>query len=103
MHAQTTTTSSATGNRVLSRALFKIEKFFIRPIALSTCILAFAIYFVSCTFFPVICSCPVLNGGIFREAAFIMMSSVMVNPRSARIKSPGSSKSRKPDALVMCW
>lgn len=95
--------SSIRGTSVIGRVFFKIEKTFIRPIALSTCIRALAIFLVTLTLSLDICSSPELGGGISNVAPLTMRSSFIVKPLSAIIKSVGSRRLRNPDSQVMCW
>ena len=81
----------------------KLEKTFIRPIALSTCIRALAIFLVTITLSLDICSSPELGGGISNVAPLTMRSSFIVKPLSAITKSVGSRSSRNPDSRVICW
>ena len=87
----------------MGRDFFKIEKTFIRPIALSTCIQALAIFLVTIALSLDICSSPELGGGISNVVPLTMRSSFIVKPLSAIIKSVGSRRSRNPDSQVMCW
>ena len=95
--------SSIRGTSVIGRVFFKIEKTFIREIALPTCIRALAIVLVTITLSSDICSSPELGGGIFNEAPLAMRSSFIVKSLSSIIKSVGSRRSRNPDSQVMCW
>ena len=100
--AQTNTMSSRIGIKLMGMVFLRIANHFIRPIARSTWILAFAIFFVLTTSAAVCCSIPELGGGISRLALRISNSELIVNPLSAKITSPGSTKFRKPDSLTIC-
>ena len=76
--------SSIRGTSVIGRVFFKIEKTFIRAIALSTCIQALANFLVTITLSRSdICSSPELGGGISNVAHLTMRSSFIVKPLSA--------------------
>ena len=92
--------SSIRGTSVIGRALFKIEKTRIWPIALSTCIGALAIFFGYNNF---IFRSPELGGGISNVDPLTVRSSFIVKPLSAITKAGGSRRSRNPDSRVMCW
>ena len=87
--------SSIRGTSVIGRVFFKIEKTFIRPIALSTCIRALAIFLLTITLSSDICSSPELGGGIF---SLTTRSSFVVRPLSTIIKQ-GRSQGRVPGVL----
>ena len=99
--ANTSTMSSRSGTRLIGTVFFRIANHFILPMARSTWILAFAIFFVFATSAVVCCSTPELGGGMWSSALRINSSLLIVNPRSAKITS-GSRRSRKPDWLTMC-
>ncbi len=81
---------------------FRIANHFILPMARSTWILAFAIFLVFATSVVFCCSTRELGGGMWSFALSINSSLLIVNPRSAKIISPVSRRSRKPDWLTMC-
>ena len=89
------------GTKDNGRVCCKMWNTFIRPIALSTCILALhvAIFLVASTSSGDCCSKPLLDAGISNLACLISKSSLITKPLSAKIISPGSIIFRKPDSL----
>ena len=92
---------SRMGTRLIGTVFLRITNDFMSPIARSTCIRALATFLVLATSPGVCCSQPDLGGGISSLAWRISSSLLMVKPRSARMTSPGSTRSRKPDSLSM--
>ena len=84
----------------------RILKFFIRPIALSTCMRKRAIFFVLITsllvsLFPLPHLHFFVNGGITNFARLSSKRSLIGKPLSAMISCPGFTRSRKPLLSVM--
>ena len=75
--------------------------FFSRPISRSTWIRTLERRLDSSTSFTKNCFFPLVNEGISNFAPYNTRSSLMVKARSARITSPFSSLSRKPQLLVI--
>lgn len=97
--AQIIKISSNTGIKTTGSVELRSLNHFSRFIALSTWIRALATAFVFRTSSFVICTLPDPGGGITKVACLNNRSSWIGKPRSARITSPGSIRSRIPD----CW
>ena len=72
----------------------------IEPVTLLTCMWTFERRLAASTSTLLNCLLPLVKGGMFTSAQWSPTVSSMVNPLSARIKSPGSNFCNKPEFSV---
>ena len=109
LRAQHTYTILSKSGLVSSREIRKsigcvsliIEYFFLMfPITRSTCIRTLAIFLVCSTSIPVSWDFPLVNAGVLMVEQREPTESLMSNPLSARIKSPGTRCERREQCSV---